>query len=91
MGYDSKKTDLMIKYEKIALQEISLWYNHSTKQAWEWYTKPHPFIDYIPGWDVSPARTPRQLILDGEGELVIEYLSMVLDKNLFFNLYGGLE
>lgn len=70
----------MQEQQKVIIRLVSLWYNHSRKRAWEWYNTPHILLENRPSYGIlnTKPRTPRQMVQDGEGARVIEFIEIAI-------------
>ena len=58
------------EYEINILQLVEAYY-YSREQALKWYDEPHRLID------VENKRTPRQMVENGDGKMVLDWLEMI--------------
>lgn len=59
--------------EKEILNLISMHYDKNQEKALTWYNTPHKILsDY--------GKSPKQIVEEGRGKEVLEWLKMVLDK-----------
>lgn len=66
------------QYKKEIMDSIKHWYCND-ELAYKWYVTPHIFMDPMyPCKD--PARSPEKMVLDGDGQLVLDFLKLHMER-----------
>ena len=66
------------KNQENILQSLTLWYNGSRRQAWNWYNRPWFFLSrtHLDGKHF----TPREMVEIGEADEVIELVKLCIGR-----------